>query len=84
MLMTRRKIIAQTMIGNETRPIKAKLRNASCLWDTHQRYLWVLDFMPLPDALRNSDHQAASEMPPRVGDHRSRFVIRRMLIAICA
>jgi hypothetical protein len=45
MLMTRRKIIAQTMIGNETRPIKAKLRNASCLWDTHQRNLWVLDFI---------------------------------------
>jgi len=44
MLMTRRKIIAQTMIGNETRPIKAKLRNASCLWDTHQRNFWVLDF----------------------------------------
>src|SRR5258708_7485923 len=49
--MTRRKIIAQTMIGSETRPIKAKLRNASCLWDTHrlwdthQRDLWVLDFM---------------------------------------
>jgi hypothetical protein len=33
------------MIGNETRPIKAKLRNASCLWDTHQRNLWVLDFI---------------------------------------
>jgi hypothetical protein len=45
MIMTRRKIIAQTMVGNETRPIKAKLRNASCLWDTHQRNLWVLDFI---------------------------------------
>ena len=45
MLMTRRKIIAQTTIGNETRPIKAKLRNASCLWDTHRRSLWVLDFI---------------------------------------
>jgi hypothetical protein len=45
MLMTRRKIIAQTMIGNETRPIKAKLRNASCLWETHQSNLWVLDFI---------------------------------------
>jgi hypothetical protein len=43
--MTRRKIIAQTMIGSETRPIKAKLRNASCLWDTHQGDLWVLDFI---------------------------------------
>jgi hypothetical protein len=45
MLMTRRKIIAQTTIGNETRPIKTKLRNASCLWDTHRRSLWVLDFI---------------------------------------
>jgi hypothetical protein len=45
MLMTRRKIIAQKMIGNEMRPIKAKLRNASCLWDTPQRNLWVLDFI---------------------------------------
>ena len=45
MLMTKRKIISQTMIGNETRPIKAKLRNASCLWETHQSNLWVLDFI---------------------------------------
>jgi hypothetical protein len=51
MLMTRRKIIAQMMIGNETRPIKAKLRNASCLWDTHQGDLWVLHFIPAISAV---------------------------------
>jgi len=44
-LMTRRKIIAQMIIGSETRPIKAKFRNASSLWDTHQRDLWVLHFI---------------------------------------
>jgi hypothetical protein len=45
MVTTRRKIITQTKIGNKTRPIKAKLRNASCLLDSHQRNLWVLDFI---------------------------------------
>src|SRR5215469_18162545 len=43
--MTRRRIIAQMIIGSETRPIKAKFRNASSLWDTHQRDLWVLHFI---------------------------------------
>jgi hypothetical protein len=65
MLMTRRKIIAQTMIGNETRPIKAKLRNASCLWDTHQRNLWVLDFIrrsPPRERQRSASEPSVTEM----------------------
>jgi hypothetical protein len=74
MLMARRKIIAQMMIGNETRPIKAKLRNASCLWDTHQGKLWVLDFIrrspPCPRSIvqhdcENVNDQRRIHRPPQ-------------------
>ena len=67
MFMTRRKIITQTKIGNKTRPIKAKLRNASCLWDTHQRNLRVLDFIrrspPCPWNIVQHDYRDVNDTP---------------------
>ena len=86
--MTRRKIMTQTKIGNKTRPIKAKLRNASCLWDTHQRNLWVLDFIrrspPPPwnivqhdcgninDQRRNHRPPQKCGLPPKTGSRSCR------------
>jgi hypothetical protein len=78
MLMTRRKIIAQTMIGSETRRIKAKLRNASCLWDTHQGDLWVLDFIrrspPCPRNIVQHDCENVNDrrrIPPSAAEMRA-------------
>ena len=65
--MIRMKIIAQMMIGSETRPIKAKFRNTSSLWDTHQRDLWMLHFIrrspPCPWNIVQHDYRDVNDTP---------------------